>query len=95
VLRSDGVLLVSLAGSDDEYYASCPPLPENDYGARGVVDAEIGVGSVLFDLAQLEAEMGDHFRLEMSWHKVKRGPMHGRTYLRSTLATIWKLKGGS
>lgn len=90
ILGPGGILLMSLAATDDGYYANCPALPEGDYGAPAILDPEIGVGSVLFDLPQLEEEMGDHLRLEMSWHKVKSGPMHGSTYLRSTLATIWK-----
>lgn len=90
VLEPRGVLLLSLAGSDDGYYSRCPAAPPGDYGAAALIDPEVGVGSVLFDLDSLRAEMSDYFRLEMAWHKVKDGEMHGQTYRRSTLATLWR-----
>ena len=92
VLSPTGVLLVSLAGDDDGYYSICPAAPNGDYGARAVVDPEVGIGSVLFTLESLWAEMGDRFRLEMSWQKLKDGEMHGGTYRRSTIATLWRHK---
>jgi hypothetical protein len=55
-----------------------------------VIDPSVGVGSVLFDQQELEEEVGLVLRLEMLWRKIRRGPMHGQTYMRDTIATIWK-----
>jgi len=92
VLCTDGRLLLSLAERSDEYYGGCPVL---DAGHRlAVMDPHTGIGSVLFSLEELKEELNDRFELEMSWHKEKPGLMHGRTYLRRTLATLWRLPVG-
>lgn len=90
VLTPQGRVLISLAEPDDGYYASCPPFEDAGAGPHAVLDPEVGVGSVLFSLADLREEMAGAFELEMAWHKKKPGVMHGQTYLRKTLATIWR-----
>jgi len=88
-LAPQGRLLVSLAEPSDGYYSGCPPF-DGPGGPNAVVDPVVGVGSVLFSLEELVAEMGAGFSLEMAWRKAKRGRMHGETYMRRTLATIWR-----
>ena len=93
VLSEGGMFLLSLAEIRDGYYASCPR--QSDAGASdplAVVDPSVGAGSVLFTLESLRAEMGDIFELVMSWLKIKTGEMHGATYTRYTLATIWEAR---
>jgi SAM-dependent methyltransferase len=90
ILRQNGRLLLSLAGTDDGYYANCP-RQEREGNPITVVDPVAGVASVLFSLEDLIKEFEDTFILEMSWHKSKEGPMHGSVYKRSTIATIWRL----
>jgi SAM-dependent methyltransferase len=90
VLSPGGRVLVSLAEPTDGYYAQCPPSDASGAGPNAIIDPEVSVGSVLFSLDQLIAEMADHFELEMAWRKKKKGVMHGEEYLRQTLATIWR-----
>jgi hypothetical protein len=92
VLCPDGRLLLSLAERSDEYYGGCPVLDAGD--RLTVLDPHAGIGSVLFSLEELKNEFGDRFVLEMCWHKEKLGRMHGRTYLRRSLATLWRLATG-
>lgn len=91
VLKSDGHLLVSLATDEDGYYNSCPNA--DDWGAKSpipiVLDPAAGVGNIMHNLGSLEQELSDQFRLTMAWRKTARGPMHGKTYDRVTLATLW------
>lgn len=93
ILKSGGRLLVSLAEHEDGYYAACPDLEVSESGnPRTILDPVAGVGSVLFSLEELIAEMADLFTLEMAWRKSKLGMMHEEQYLRHTLAAIWRLK---
>jgi SAM-dependent methyltransferase len=93
ILRPSGRLLISLAERDDGYYASCPDLEVAESGnPRTVLDPEAGIGSVLFNLDDLVREMNGLFALQMVWRKQKRGQMHGKDYLRHTIATIWDIK---
>lgn len=91
VLAPGGRILISLAEPDDGYYGACPPSPEPGAGPHAIVDPEVGAGSVLFTLAELEAELSDRFTLEMAWRKQKQGTMHGRDHLRRTIATLWRV----
>lgn len=93
VLAPGGRVLLSLAEPDDGYYGACPPSPEPDAGPHAVVDPVVGAGSVLFTLAEIEAEMADRFVLDMAWRRAKRGPMHGADHVRRTLATLWRRTG--
>lgn len=86
VLSPSGLFLLSLAGRDDGYYSQCPAI-----GKDKVVDPETGVGSVLYDVATLQAELADGFALHMAWLKRHRGVMHGRELPRETLITLWGL----
>lgn len=91
VLAPNGRILLALAEIRDGYYSQCPAFavqPEQA-GIEYVSDTAIQVGSVLFTLDGLTAEMADHFELEMSWLKRREGVMHNKNYLRYTLATIW------
>lgn len=88
VLKPGGRLLVSLAEPEDGYYGACPE-PQPGRRPRVVVDPAAGIASVLFSLAELEAEFAGRFELEMAWRKRKPGPMHGTTFMRRTLASIW------
>lgn len=90
VLSTTGRVLISLAEPTDGYYATCPPSNEANASPHAIVDPEVGVGSVLFSLEELTAEMADEFDLEMAWRKEKMGLMHGSHYIRHTLATIWR-----
>jgi SAM-dependent methyltransferase len=89
VLRADGRLLLSLAEPGDGYYSACPDL-EPATAPRTVLDPVAGIASVLFSFAELLDEMSDLFALEMSWRKEKPGIMHGREYVRRTMATLWR-----
>ena len=91
VLAPAGRLLVSLAEPEDGFYAACPDFPGRE-GARprAVIDPDTGIGSVLFSLEELRAEMSGCFALEMAWTKAKPGPMHGGVFERRTLATMWR-----
>ena len=93
VLRKDGLLLVSLADKEDGYYKNCPDLKNLERGnPRTIIDEEVGIASVLFNLQELIDEMSDCFDLNMCWLKAKQGKMHGSDYLRRTIATLWKRK---
>jgi len=94
VLAPEGRILISLAEPDDGYYGSCPPLPEAGAGPHAVLDPLLGLGSVLFSLAELTAEMSGLFDLEMAWRKTQPGEMHGKRFLRRTLATLWRRPPG-
>jgi SAM-dependent methyltransferase len=89
ILRKDGYLLLSLAGKQDGYYSKCPVLQVNGNPVT-VLDPIAHVESVLFDFEDLLAEFRDTFSLEMCWFKAKNGLMHGSTYQRFTIATIWR-----
>jgi SAM-dependent methyltransferase len=90
VLAPEGRVLLSLAEPDDGYYSTCPPWPEAGAGPNAVVDPETGVGSVLFSLDALAAEVADVLTLVMVWRQERMGVMHGRRYLRRTSATLWR-----
>lgn len=90
VLAPDGLLLLSLARPDDGFYGACPPCDEPGAGPHAVVDPVAGVPSVLFSLEELERELADRFALVAALPKDRPGPMHGRTYERRTLATLWR-----
>jgi len=93
ILQPKGQLLISLAERNDGYYASCPDLEVAESGnPRTILDTEAGIGSVLFNLDELMCEMDDHFSLQMTWRKGKLGQMHGKNYMRHTLATVWDIK---
>lgn len=93
VLSPRGRILIALAEPGDEYYGACPPASECTQEPRAVIDPKAEVGSVLFTQQELEAEFGNAFKLEAAW--IKRGPgtMHGGTYIRHTLATLWRCTG--
>lgn len=90
VLSGQGRVLISVAEPSDGYYGGCPPLPDSTAAPHAVVDPVLGLGSVLFSLSELEQEMADTLDLEMAWRKVRVGKMHGNTYVRRTLVTLWK-----
>ncbi|MGN9891772.1 class I SAM-dependent methyltransferase [Micromonospora sp. L31] len=91
VLRPDGVLIVSLATDQDGYYAQCPRLDGDEQGSSVALtyDPHARVGNILLSTAQFLAEFSDFFELSMTWHKRKMGIMHGREYLRHTVAALW------
>jgi len=93
VLAADGRILLSIAGRDDGYYGACPDYNPPGINIAGnpktILDPIPMIGSVLFSPDDIVAEMADHFTLEMLWHKRKLGSMHGQTYMRSTIATLW------
>jgi SAM-dependent methyltransferase len=91
ILAPDGRVLMSLAEPSDGYYSSCPAWGEKGTGPHAILDPVVAVGSALFSLEELRAEMADEFVLEMAWRKEKIGVMHGNKYLRHTLATVWRL----
>jgi len=90
VLSDEGRVLLSVAEPDDGYYGGCPPLAHPEASPHAVLDPVLGLGSVLFSLGELEAEMGEALELEMAWRKVRVGDMHGKRYVRRTLATLWR-----
>lgn len=87
--KNDGVLLVSMATSEDEYYRSCP---SHDEGQSIDIkwDPIANVGNILPTEAQLLQEFTDTFTVQMFWRKTKSGAMHGSNYLRSTTALLLK-----
>lgn len=90
VLSDEGRVLISLAEPEDGYYGTCPPSPDVEATPGAVLDPVLGVSSVLFSLPGLIAETADALSLEMAWRKARIGEMHGRTYERRTLATLWR-----
>lgn len=93
VLRPDGVLLLCLAPTDDGYYAGCPTDAAATEGSGGVtvgVDPHVGVGHVLHTLETLRREVEPTLHLVMGWRKTSVGAMHGATYDRVVLATLWR-----
>jgi len=90
VLGPRGHLLISLAEPGDGYYAACPPSTDMSAAPNAIRDPVARIDSVLFSLDTLTAEMEDAFRLEMAWRKERIGTMHGREYIRRTLATLWR-----
>jgi SAM-dependent methyltransferase len=90
VLTDGGRVLISVAEPDDGYYGTCPPSPQSTASPRAVLDPVLGLGSVLFSLGDLEKEMAGILDLEMAWRKVQVGDMHGKNYVRRTLATLWR-----
>jgi SAM-dependent methyltransferase len=90
VLSAEGRVLISVAEPDDGYYSACPPSPDPTASPHAVLDPVLGLGSVLFSLGELEKEMADTLSLEMAWRKVRVGNMHGKNYIRRTLATLWR-----
>ena len=94
VLTRNGRVLLSLAEARDEYYAGCPDIADRSSTTHGstrvVLDPVAGVQSVLFSFDALVAEMSDHFVLDMCWHREQPGLMHGKEYLRRTMATLWR-----
>ncbi len=91
-LKKSGVLLLSLADREDGYYSQCPEIENNNSGLKTIIDPEVKIESVLFDLNELILEMEDEFSIQMAWVKVKEGKMHDHFYLRKTIATLWKPK---
>jgi SAM-dependent methyltransferase len=94
ILKPDGILLVSMATSNDGYYFACGtgPLAGIDASVRLTWDPVAGVGNILPSYDQLMAEFSDLFELRMSWLKQRNGPMHGKPYRRETAATLWAAK---
>jgi SAM-dependent methyltransferase len=90
VLSDEGRVLLSVAEPEDGYYGACPPSPDPTASPHAVLDPVLQQGSVLFSLDELEREVADTLVLEMAWRKVQVGEMHGRDYVRRTLATLWK-----
>lgn len=91
VLKRNGRLLLSLSELSDGYYSVCPQVDDDNNGnLKTIYDPAAKVESVLFTLEDLVFEMRELFILEMSWSKSRFGTMHNQSYLRKTLATIWK-----
>lgn len=97
VLQPSGIFLLSLAEPEDGYYGSCPLLEEksNQQGLQVILDPVAQIPSILFSLSSLVEEMKDQFSLCMAFRKEKIGIMHGHSYLRKTLATLWKKNSSS
>jgi len=95
VLKPGGVLLLSLATDGDGYYAACEPIANwTDISSAPLTwDPIAEVGNVLFSYEQLLTEFSDQFEFQMSWRKRKYGDMHGKRYLRETVAALWVAHG--
>ncbi|WP_083418147.1 class I SAM-dependent methyltransferase [Pseudofrankia sp. BMG5.36] len=94
VLGRRGILLLSLATKNDGYYASCPSI-DNWRASSSIelkLDPEAGVGNILPSQDELLEEMSDIFLLRMFWIKRVDGKMHGKTYARETIGTLWSPK---
>jgi SAM-dependent methyltransferase len=91
ILRPGGLLLVSLATTGDGYYGSCGigPLGNINASLRLTWDPVAEVGNILPSFAEVVDEFADKFSLQMTWLKRKVGSMHGKSYLRETIATLW------
>jgi SAM-dependent methyltransferase len=94
ILRSNGLLLVSLATNGDGYYSACrvEALAGTDASVGLSWDPVAEVGNILLSYDELLSEFSDLFDLQMSWVKRKVGVMHGGTYLRETTAVLWRAK---
>jgi SAM-dependent methyltransferase len=92
VLQPGGVLLVSLATDGDGYYGACAPIAgwRDISSARLTWDPVAEVGNILLTYDEFRAEFADLFEFQMSWRKRKHGDMHGKRYLRETVAMLWK-----
>lgn len=87
ILKPKGYFLLSLAGDDDGYYGpllETSPDPKN----KVIIDPIANVKSILYNRADFENEFKDYFDILDFQHKLEKGPMHGREYVRSTLNFI-------
>jgi SAM-dependent methyltransferase len=94
ILKPHGLLLVALATNNDGYYASCSagPLTEVRSSIRLTWDPIAQVGNILPSYEQLLVEFADVFELQMAWMKRGTGTMHGRQYVRESVALIWRAR---
>jgi SAM-dependent methyltransferase len=93
VLSKQGVVLLSLADSEDGYYSKCPDVKEEILGnPRTIIDPVVNIASVLFSFEELKNEMSDQFECEMMWRKNSVSEMHGRIYPRTVLTSVWRKK---
>ncbi|MEU7673587.1 methyltransferase domain-containing protein [Micromonospora taraxaci] len=92
VLEPGGLLLVSLATDGDGYYGSCEKMPNwRDISAVPLTwDPAAEVGNILPTYDEFLVEFSDMFDFQMSWRKRKFGDMHGKRYLRETVAMLWQ-----
>jgi ubiquinone/menaquinone biosynthesis C-methylase UbiE len=90
-LASGGVLLVSMATTNDGFYSGCPELPLGQ-SLTIKLDPFAKVGNILPTPEQLLEEFTDFFTPAMMWRKEKPGMMHGKKYQRSTTALLMTAK---
>lgn len=87
-LKDKGYYFISFAEPDDGFYGSLEAEKENP---KLVIDPITNVPSYLFNKEEIEKEFSANFKLIHYKNKKKEGPMHGKTYLRSTSNAIFLL----
>jgi SAM-dependent methyltransferase len=92
VLQPGGHLVLSLASADDGYYGACPAHPSWHGRSRVpvVLDPRAGVPNVMHTLDTLQEEVAGMFRLVSARRRERPDVMHGSTYRRVTLGTLWQ-----
>lgn len=89
VLRPGGVVLLSLAAADDEYYA-CWTSGVSDVATEVPTgtDERVGIEHVLHTEETLRAELTPTLRPALLWSKRGRSVIDGEAYERRTLAVL-------
>ena len=92
VLRPGGVVLLSLAAADDDYYARWTSRATPAADVAGVAptgtDQRVGIGHVLHTEETLRAELAPALRPALLWSKRGRTVIDGEVYERRTLAVL-------
>lgn len=89
VLAPGGVVLLSLATAEDEYYAGCPSLDTGELTSVSLKwDPVAEVGNILPTEEEIVRELSADFEVVMTWRKHKHGVMHGEEFMRHTLGLI-------
>lgn len=89
VLKTNGLLLISLAAVDDGYYGSLPKTKIKKDIYR-INDPATSINSFLYTKESILREFGKDFTLQIFRKYGKFGFMHGKKYKRTTLWSIFK-----
>lgn len=86
-LQKSGYFLLSLAADDDGFYG--PLLAESpDPVHKLIVDPHAKIGSYLYSLDEIVAELSDTLHVVKATKVTSQSPMHGRDYQREVLNII-------
>lgn len=89
ILKPSGLLVISLASLDDDYYGTLPKTKVTK-DVYKVTDPKIKISSLLYMKDSLTDELGAKFKLINFTEQRKTGVMHGKKYKRVTLKFLFK-----